>query len=135
MIRGFFAGLLVLILAGCAGLQLKSDDQVVIDRAEKRMAALQAGDFKKAYSYMTPGYKATKSLERFQSEFAGGANITWFEVLNPECESERCVVTVTRKYKMQISARGEMGKAREFENNTQQVWIKVDGQWWYYKLN
>lgn len=134
MIRIVFVAMVTLMLAGCAGLQLKTDEQIVMERAEKRMSALQARDFKKAYSYMTPGYKATKNLQRFQGEFAGGANITWFEVLSPECEPERCVVTVTRKYKMQMTARGQAGTLREFENNTRQTWIKVDGRWWYYKL-
>ena len=135
MIRVLFVAAMTLTLAGCAGLQVKTDAQIVKERADKRMAALQAGDFKKAYSYMTPGYRATKNLNRFKGEFAGGLNITWFEVLEPECEPERCVVTVTRKYKMPMTVRGQAGKVREFENNTRQVWINTDGQWWYYKLN
>ena len=135
MMKMVFPIALIIGLSGCVGLQLQSDEQVVIKRAEDRMAALQAVNFKKAYSYMTPGYRSMNSLDRFKGQFAGGANITWFEVLAPDCEPERCIVTVTRKYKMPISARGEVGRVREFENNTRQVWIKTDGKWWYYKLD
>jgi|SRR5690554_1556463 len=122
----------VIGLSGCAILQPGSDEQVVQDKAERRMAALQALDFHKAYAYMTPGYRAVNSLNTFAGRHAGAASMTGFTVNSPQCEMERCTVVVTRRYKAALPIQGRRDQAVELENNTKQVWIKSDGKWWYY---
>lgn len=121
------------VLSGCSVLQTGSDEDAVAKRAHQRMAALQALDFAKAYSYMSPGYRDSRSLEALPANLPG-ANITSFTVGTPVCESDRCVVNVHRKYKTMLNVRGRLGQVQELENNMQQVWIKDGGRWWYYQI-
>lgn len=130
MLRFLPLALVAVFLTGCAGFQVQPDENVVAKRAEQRMTALKDLDFKKAYSYMTPGYRAVKNLNRFQAEFAGAANLQSFAVVGTECEEDRCVVILERSYQMHMNVRGARG-AQVFEGHTRQVWVRLDGQWWY----
>lgn len=125
---------LALGLSGCAGFPGQNGEaaasKAVAKRAEARMAALQDLDFKKAYEYMSPGYRQVKDLKRFRVEFGGAANIVSFKVLEPECEPEVCRVVVTRVFKVPLGGR-RVGKLMDMETSIQQVWVKTDGRWWY----
>lgn len=133
MNRVFFVAMLAVVLTGCAGLQFKSEDQIVMERAEKRMAALQALDFETAYAYMSAGYRAKKSLSRFKSEFSGSGNIIAFEVLGAQCDVDTCVVDVSRDMKLSVYIPG-MDRGKPINSVVQQVWVKTDGHWGYVKL-
>lgn len=134
MIKAFSLTVAAVVLTGCVGFQYKSDEEIVIDRAIKRMEALQSLDFKKAYSYMSPGYREVKNLNRFKSDFSGAANMRSFSVSGASCEENRCVVTVARKYTVTLNVRGSRG-AQPLENISRQLWLKVDGKWWYSRIS
>lgn len=134
MMKMVFPIALVVALSGCVGLQLQSDEQVVIKRAGERMAALQALDFETAYTYMSPGYKVKKTLDRFKSEFMGSSNMVAFQVLGAECSDMNCVVDVSRDMKISAYIPG-MDRSKPINSVSRQVWIKTDGKWWYYKLD
>ena len=104
-----------------------------MELADKRMTALLALDFETAYTYMSPGYRAKKSLDRFKVEFAGSANVVGFEVLDAECEENSCVVSVSRDVKINVYIPG-MDRGKPINSVVQQVWVKTDGQWGYVKL-
>lgn len=133
MIRVLFVAAMTLTLAGCAGSQVKSDKRTVMELADKRMTALLALDFETAYTYMSPGYRAKKSLDRFKVEFSGSANVVGFEVLDAECEENSCVVSVSRDVKINVYIPG-MDRSKPINSVVQQVWVKTDGQWGYVKL-
>lgn len=133
MMKKVLAAALFVGLTGCASLQTQTDEQAVMSRAEKRMTALQALNFEEAYTYMSPGYRAKKSLDRFKSEFAGSSNIVAFEVLGAECSDNSCVVDVSRDQKISVYIPG-MDRDKPINSVTRQIWVKAGGEWGYVKL-
>ncbi|HAS22545.1 MAG TPA: hypothetical protein DCR51_05255, partial [Idiomarina loihiensis] len=64
----------VVALVGCASTTPVASDDQVADRAQKRLDALVEGDFAKAYSYATPGYRQSVSLSAHKPQFAGAGS-------------------------------------------------------------
>lgn len=133
MIRFLFVVVFAFTLVGCAGLQPKADEQIVMERAHKRMAALQELDFNTAYSYMSAGYRAKKTLDRFKAEFAGASSLVAFEVLDATCDVDTCIVRVSRDVSVSVHIPG-MDRSKPLNTVSQQVWVKSDTHWGYVKL-
>lgn len=115
----------VALNTACATQMNMSDEQIVQKRAQGRLDALLSKDFEKAYSYASPAYRKSVSLNRHKAKVLGAAMWTKGEVLSVLCEVEYCDVTTKIHYRSP-QVRTEL--PTEMKNR----WIKIDGKWWIY---
>ena len=123
------AGLLLALLAACAGMAPAKPEDMVKARATERWQALIAGDFKKAYELTPPSYRAVTSLDRYSSQFGNAATWTGVEVTQVTCEPETCMA------KVQVSAQVPLGRAGTTPISTyiDETWVLEDTKWWMYQ--
>jgi len=116
-------------LAGCAGLAPQTPESVVTQRAEARWAYLLDGDYEKAWDLTQPGFRAVVKRDRYFRRFGGGARWTGAQVHEVKCEAERCTVRV------RVSAKVEAPpfKGQEVVTYLDEVWVRDEGQWWFFQ--
>lgn len=126
----------VLAVSACAVIQPKTDEERVFELAEQRQAALLNHDFKKAYQYMSPGYRQLNSLEQFHSNYAGVYSWVSSNVKNVSCEDEICKVNVEIEYDAQLmmnTARKPNSERFLIPRVNLETWVKLDNKWWFSK--
>src|SRR5690554_7236845 len=117
--------LLMLIAGGCASVPSKNPEEQVAERAQARIDALMAGDYKKAYSFTSPGYRSAYPLVRYKARYLGAGNWTYAKAGKASCEDALCKVAIDIKYKS-IHAKHELPSLLN------EKWILVDGVWYLY---
>ena len=114
----------VIALAGCAAPVQRTSQDVVRERAQARWDAMVKGDFKTAYGFMSPGSKATTTLDQWSSTLRAGF---WKSAVVDQvvCEGpETCEVQSTIEYDY---------RGNRFKTPVRDVWIKESGDWWFLK--
>lgn len=128
--RNFWTFLtLALVLGACSTFDSRTPEEVVADRAQKRVDALMAGDYEGAYQYTTPSYRTTEGVGRYGTRWAGvgmwlSANVTKVQCSGTE-RIDRCKVFVEVLY-----------KAMRYEPMTTSLsedWLLIDGGWYLYQ--
>lgn len=111
--------------------QSQNAEEIVATRAKARWDAIVAKDFDAAYAYLTPGTRATTSLEAYTRRLLN-ASIRWTdaEVQNVSCEdADVCTATVMVHYRVPGAAPG-VGRLDGFAPVLEQ-WLLSDGQWFH----
>ena len=131
-----FAVIALAAIAGCAttgGVSSKSgaaseDPSVLKTRSVERWNYLIASKAEKAYDFLTPGFKATKSREDYAREMNGRA-MRWTSVayVSQECEADSCKVKLSVGYKINLG--GATGNVNASGPVTE-TWIKANGKWY-----
>ena len=117
----------VLALAGCAGLQPQTTEQLVQQRAQQRWDALLAGDFAKAWTYTPASYRARVKQDDYRDQFGRGGRWTAATVKSVECAAERCTANVSLTARLLVT-----GRQNQLTTGVvPEVWVREDGQWWY----
>lgn len=116
-------------LAGCASLKPETAEDVVRQRAEARWHALIDGNFEKAWDYTQPGFRAVVPRDRYFRRFGAGARWTGVQVHEINCAAERCTVRVRVSAKVQTPPFNN----QEIATMMDEIWLREDGQWWYYQ--
>lgn len=129
------ATLLGLTLGGCVTLlDLGNQTTQLEKRVTEQMDAFLAHDYEKAYRYMTPGFRDKYSIDGFRAQFVGMYDLQSYEVLQNECEEERCIVKVNRMQKMPAHiAASTHSEAFTYPMLTKQTWLRIKGKWYHYK--
>lgn len=126
----------VLFFSACSVLPKKTDVEMVENRSALRLEALKKLDFEKAYTYMSPGYRSLKGLDRFKLDYAGAVNLLDFNVQSAECAGDTCQVLVVSDYKVALAGRGfSVKKPLVIDRASKETWIRTDGEWWFVKSN
>ncbi|TDR20808.1 hypothetical protein [Marinicella litoralis] len=116
----------ILMLTGC-----KDSIEDIDTKSVKRWEAIIASDYDEAYSYFTPGYKKTETVESFANKLTNAKlRVEWKAVkfVEKSCESEEiCDVKLelTYKYKFPRKAMGEI----ELPSVITEKWMLKDGKW------
>lgn len=126
----FLASALIAVL-GIAACQKQDAASVVQRRALERWNLLITHQPVKAYEYLSPGYRATHTLDQYVA-FIGTARLKWKEakVDTQTCDADTCTVNLTIKSDIP----GQIIKApRDIEHEAPVVehWIASDGQWYF----
>ncbi len=124
------AAIALLALAGCAD---KANPDNVDRRSVERWNYLIAHQAEKAYDYMTPGVRATRTRE----DYAGGMNtrpVQWKAVKfkDKKCDTERCKVHVDVTYAVALPG---VGRSTESTSTQSETWILVKGEWFFLPSN
>lgn len=120
-------GMGIVLIAGCVD---KSNPDMVDKRSVERWNHLIAHEAEKAYDYLTPGYRATKSRQ----DYANAMNnrpIQWTSASfkDKTCDDDRCRVDVNVGYQMAVP--GTAGRNAQSESVQTETWIRVNGEWYF----
>lgn len=126
-------GMVAATLSACA-MAPKSEDEIVLERAQERWDAVIAGDLETAYTYYSPGFRATTSLIDYGVSMKT-RKVRWTSATykNHECEENRCSVNFDVGFKVGTPVPGLT--VYEGSQGVEDRWIRTDGQWWYVPKN
>ncbi len=128
--RVWLAGLTTLVMTACASMPGSGPQGVVKQRAAERWSALVSGEFTRAYSYNTPGFRAVVTPDGFRNRFGGAVKWVGSEVVNVDCpEPAKCVATVRVDFKPVMSGRA----GGEISTHVDETWLLEDGKWWFFQ--
>jgi Putative cell wall binding repeat len=98
-------------------------------RAVERWNFLIERKAEKAYDYLSPGFRATKSREQYAKEM-NGRGMKWLGVTfnSKECEADTC--TVRLFIDIEIDMTGSVGHVKS-SSPVAETWIKEGGNWYY----
>ena len=116
-------------LAGCAGLQPKTTEEIVTQRIEARWDALIKRDFEKAWEYTQPSFRALVAQKDYGKRFGGAGTWKGVQVHSVRCEPERCTARLRLTTVMNMRA----FRGHELVGYIDEVWVRADGQWWFYQ--
>lgn len=125
------ATLVAVLSAGCAsiGAGLRPAEEVVLERAQARWDALVRRDWKAAYPYLTPGYRALVPLERYGNQFTGPAQWEGAKAKSAKCEERRCTVNVEITFRLLLP--GHMDRVSS--THLDETWVVEEGQWYKFE--
>ena len=128
MLKNIVISIVLLFLAACTTTvnNLSSEERVKA-RSQERLDALVKKDFKKAYSYASPGYRANVQYHNHVSKVLGAKLWTAGVVDSVECEpsGDVCDVVVSVTY---YFPQAKMKNTRPLKEK----WIYIDEEWWIY---
>lgn len=103
-------------------------EERVGNRAVERWHALMAGDIKKAYSYLGPGYRSAVPLAAYEAKLTA-AQVIWKKVdlKAVKCEPELCTVDLGLDYRPKVKG----FEAYQLQKSLTEKWVKAGNQWWY----
>ncbi len=120
------------MVAGCQPGSESGDASVksLKARAEQRWAYLIEKKAEKAYEYLTPGYRKTKSLEQYIAEKTSVA-LRWKRATagETECKEDVCTVFISLEYEVSLPNSG--GKPIETFAPLREKWVKLSGKWYF----
>jgi hypothetical protein len=103
-------------------------EERVGERAVERWHALMAGDFKKAYGYLGPGYRSATPYAVYEAKLRSGmAEWKKIELKAVKCEPELCSVELSVDYRPAVKG----FEAYQLQKRLTEKWVKVDNQWWH----
>ncbi|MEO8803303.1 MAG: hypothetical protein ABI304_08265 [Rudaea sp.] len=130
----YFAKIGVLIallaLSGCmTGVKKDEDASVINQRAVQRWDYLIAHQGDKAYDFLSPGYRATKTRIAYATEMSA-RGVHWSKVHfgSQKCDKDVCHVHLVVDYSMRQGGPVGTVKTTGFVTET---WLKTDGKWYF----
>jgi hypothetical protein len=128
--RLLVAAAAALLLAGCATQPPPTREEIVAERAQARWQAQLAGDFEKAYGYLTPASRALQPYAVWRGGIRGFTTWKSAEVVSVTCEtSEKCIARVKVGHQP-LALRGKLGT---IDSALDETWLFDDGQWWFHE--
>jgi Putative cell wall binding repeat len=125
------AALSLVLLVGCGPTTptKPQSGETLQERAVKRWNFLIEHKAEKAYDYLTPGFRATKSRDVYAREM-NGRGMKWLDVTfnSEECNADTC--TVRLLVNIEIDMTGSVGHVKTM-SPVVETWIKESGNWYY----
>ncbi len=141
MIRWLAVAAASLLLAACAATDTRSDtagasasasssQETLKQRAKQRWDYLINKQAAKAWDYLTPGYRATTTREKYAADM-NNRPVQWESatIIKTDCaQADNCEVFVSVGYQVRIPGAG--GVAHAFAP-VQERWLLLHNQWYY----
>jgi hypothetical protein len=109
--------------------QERADEEVLMKRVEDRWLALIDGNFRAAYEFYLPSYRAVTPFEKFRGQF--GSAVAWHVATAEEVSYDGLEVARVRVAIEASTLPASTGDAIRSVTRVREVWLKRDGQWWY----
>ena len=120
-----------LALTACASLSNLPPQEQIRQRATERWQALVAGEFGRAYTYNTPGFRGVVSADGYRGRFGGSVIWLGAEVVDVNCpETTKCMVSLRIDFKPLLSRK--IGD--KISTHLEETWLLEDGQWWFFQV-
>lgn len=126
-VKMLLALLIMGLLVGSGGCSSPPPEKEAGRRALERWQALIQGDFEKAYSYLSPGYREVTSFAIYRSHIGGAVRWKDATLETVSCADTVCDVTITIDYQYTAPPVGKY----EGEKLLQEKWVRVDDKWWF----
>jgi hypothetical protein len=131
----FFAFFAFFALAGCAAGPTKPEPakdesaDVIQQKAVERWNFLIAHQAEKAYDYLSPGYRATKTREVYAKEM-NNRPIRWTKATynSQQCDGDTCKVSLVVNFTVKMP---NMSRNTDAFSPLVETWIKIDRHWYY----
>ena len=120
-------------MGGCAGLPVaeQSPEEAVTERTLDRDRAYQADDYEAVYSFFSPAYRQSVSLEQFRNTAPFSFDLKESEVLDVDCaQKQRCEVKKRWVYHLNTPMGRVVG---DVDKVKKEVWIRIKDEWYYYR--
>jgi len=126
-------GILVVLLAGCGG---KDSVDSIDTRAVERWNFLIAHQAEKAYDYLSPGTRETRTRESYAAAM-NNRPVKWLAAKfnRKECDADRCKVYIDVSYSVAMPGAGAVGKQIEQSSTQSEIWVHVQDGWYYLPSN
>jgi type IV pilus biogenesis protein CpaD/CtpE len=125
--RLLVAAAAALLLVGCASTPPPTPEEAVAARAGARWQAQIAGDFEKAYAYLTPASRAMTPYAVWRGGIRGFTTWKSAEVVSVTCEtSEKCIARIKVGHQPLLLGT----RLGTIESGMDETWLLDDGQWW-----
>ena len=135
LLKKALLGLLLVLLAGCINTgELTETQRFELDqRVRERWQALEQRDFKKAWEYSSPNYRAIFSKQLYAKKFSYAVEweLTGVEIVNYDSVAAVASVVVrvmSKPTKQTSSASLAIGA---IPTTRSERWIFSEGQWWF----
>lgn len=103
-------------------------EQRVAQRANARWQAMIAGEYEKAYGYLSPGFRLKVKDFTYRNRFAGKTTFRSAKISGVVCEQDSCQVTVDTEYTVHAIPPFAMDLDRPGKDNER--WVLLDKEWW-----
>jgi hypothetical protein len=122
--------LLFVALAGCNTNKDTTAD--VEKRAVERWNFLIARQAEKAYDYLTPGTRETRTRESYATAM-NSRPVKWTAAKfnHKECDADRCKVYIDVSYSVTMPGGGALGKPVESTSTQSETWVRVQDDWYF----
>lgn len=125
---------MAILLGACATSpgRVAKDTRSVEERAAERAQLFAAGEFSKAWTYTTPGYRAAVTLDNYVAK-SEVQPIKWLkaEFVSSDCEADAntCNAKIDVEFQNQIPMR-YVGRLT-LNHQITESWLKIDGVWYF----
>jgi len=125
--------LAAVLLGGLAGCADKANPDNIDRRAVERWNYLVARQAEKAYDYLTPGTRQTRTREAYAAAM-NNRPVRWdaAKFKQKTCESERCKVEIDVTFSTMLPGSPKWTPATSTQSET---WILSNGEWFYLPNN
>lgn len=116
------------MLGGCATVNHQTPEKVVGERAQQRWDVLLKSDYGTAYDYLSPAQRAISSRQSYINRFGEGVKWLSAKLQTVSCESpERCSAVLQVKTLVLAP-----GFSTPITTKVTEIWVKDEGNWWFY---
>lgn len=76
------------LAAGCSLIEQRSDEDIVLERAQSHLTALRAADYQTALTYTTPAFRESARARRYAATYSAAPTWKNAEIYSVECGEE-----------------------------------------------
>ncbi len=118
----------LLLMSACAGTGGTKNN--IENRAQDRWDSILSDDLIGSYEYLSPGYRSSVSLNRYQRTLLM-QKIRWTgaEFIKSDCAETSCKVKISLDYTVYGAIPGV--KSFDGAQEIEESWVKVDGNWYF----
>lgn len=136
VLMSMLTAVVAMVMAGCAMTPADNDGwresqrAILKSRAEARWQSLINGEFDKAYSYLSPEYRAVVNLQQYKGKF--GRVLAWRLARADDIRYDSpTVASVSVEVTYRLDLPGARGEQIENKKVLAEKWLYRDGGWWY----
>lgn len=125
--RCVWAVVTMAVVSGCSSWgKLTTPEALVNARSDVLLQARMSNDFKQAYAFTSPGYRAVNDYKKFSLKYAVALPLKGGERMKTECTAERCEIVRSYAASMPLMPNATI------PIGITEVWVYQDGQWWWH---